>query len=65
MEEKQSLSVQPHEIGDLETVKKANSVEKIKKATICGNCQLKLVSYPSSYESLIQLSNIQSKTIDV
>ena len=55
MEEKQSLSVQPHEIGDLETVKKDNSVEKIKKATICGNCQLKLVSYPSSYESLIQL----------
>ena len=55
MEERQSLSVQPHEIGDLEAVKKAKSVEKTKKATICGNCQLKLVSYPSSYESLIQL----------
>ena len=55
MEERQSLSVKPHEIGDLEAVKKAKSVEKIKKATVCGNCQLKLVLYPSFYESLIQL----------
>ena len=36
MEERQSLSVQPHEIGDLEAVKKAKSVEKIKRATICA-----------------------------
>ena len=29
MEERQSLSVQPHEFGDLEALKKAKSVEKI------------------------------------